>query len=318
MIAPRPVSFSPLLCMLLFLAALFTATDAQAQSCREPRNQNLDFGTIVANPTMLEDTSTTFNLRCDGDDDRRVKVCVALTPGETGPNGRVLVRNGSPDIEYEIYSDSARSIVWGSGAQALEIDTRFDRNGDLEIPLTLYGRIFPGTSGLRDGTFDSRLNNSEVTLSYDTTRSCGAITSNRERFRVDVEARVPSACSISANDLSFGGHISLASAVDASSALSVRCTLRTSYSISLDGGVIGNGNVDNRAMGLDGARPAVIGYQLFSDPNRSSVWGTRNRDRVDEDGTGFAQSFTVYGRVPAQPTPPAGRYHDTVTATVEY
>jgi spore coat protein U-like protein len=39
---------------------------------------------------------------------------------------------------------------------------------------------------------------------------------------------------------------------------------------------------------------------------------------VSATGNGADQTFTIYGRVPAQTTPAPGTYTDTVTVTVTY
>ena len=61
-------------------------------------------------------------------------------------------------------------------------------------------------------------------------------------------------------------------------------------------------------------------YQLFSDQNRTVPWGdgTNGTTTLGGTGAGTAQSITIYGRVPQQPTPQAGAYSDTVTATITY
>ncbi|MBS0432870.1 MAG: spore coat protein U domain-containing protein, partial [Proteobacteria bacterium] len=52
---------------------------------------------------------------------------------------------------------------------------------------------------------------------------------------------------------------------------------------------------------------------------RTVVWGnTIGTNTVASTGTGSAQAFTVYGQVPAQTTPPAAVYNDTVNVTVTY
>jgi spore coat protein U-like protein len=49
------------------------------------------------------------------------------------------------------------------------------------------------------------------------------------------------------------------------------------------------------------------------------VWGTTiNTDAVHAIGNGASQSYTVYGRVPAQTTPAPAAYTDTITVTVTY
>jgi len=48
------------------------------------------------------------------------------------------------------------------------------------------------------------------------------------------------------------------------------------------------------------------------------VGNTVSTDTVAATGNGASQSYTVYGRVPAQTTPAPGTYTDTVTVTVTY
>jgi len=49
------------------------------------------------------------------------------------------------------------------------------------------------------------------------------------------------------------------------------------------------------------------------------VWGnTVYIDTVSATGNGAAQSYTVYGRIPAQTTPAPNTYTDTITITVTY
>lgn len=72
------------------------------------------------------------------------------------------------------------------------------------------------------------------------------------------------------------------------------------------------------------ARKMVLGansiaYQLYQNATRSTVWGnTVGTNTVAGTGNGNVQLLTVYGSVPAQATPPAGTYSDTVTVTVTY
>ena len=65
---------------------------------------------------------------------------------------------------------------------------------------------------------------------------------------------------------------------------------------------------------LNGATP--VNYALYRDASRTLNWGnTVGTDTVSGSGNGTAQTLTVYGRVPAQTTPAAGVYNDSVTVT---
>ena len=120
----------------------------------------------------------------------------------------------------------------------------------------------------------------------------------------------------SASTLNFGSPGVLDAAVDATSALSVQCTNGQAYTISLDGGNGTSGTTTTRTM-ENGAE--FVNYNMFKDASRTQNWGNAGGEIMTAlQGTGAAQSYTVYGRVPIQTTPTAGTYTDTVTVTVTY
>lgn len=133
-----------------------------------------------------------------------------------------------------------------------------------------------------------------------------------------VSATVSNACTISASDLSFGSYQPLSgSAVDATTSISVNCTLDTSYNVGLDAGSGSGASVSTRKLtsGSD-----LMNYTLYRDSNRTNVWGnTVGTDTSSGTGTGSSQSLTVYGRVIAgQSTVPSGSYSDTINVTITF
>ena len=120
-------------------------------------------------------------------------------------------------------------------------------------------------------------------------------------------------CQISSpSDLDFGTQGLLTSAVDATATFVVRCTQNASYTISLNDG----SNASSGQSRMTDGSGHYVNYELYQDSSRSTLWDTSNT--VSSTGTGSDQTFTIYGRVPAQSTPPAGDYSDTVTITVTY
>jgi spore coat protein U-like protein len=108
----------------------------------------------------------------------------------------------------------------------------------------------------------------------------------------------------------------LTAAVDNTSTLQVQCTNTTPYNIGLDAGAGSGATVAARKM-TNGS--ATVTYSLYTDAGRATVWGnTVGTDTVAATGNGASQTYTVYGRVPAQTTPAAATYTDTVTLTVTY
>lgn len=122
---------------------------------------------------------------------------------------------------------------------------------------------------------------------------------------------------VSATTLTFTAVGVIAANDDASTTLSVQCTNTTPYNIGLSAGLGTGATVASRKM--TGTGGALVNYTLYSDTNRTTVWGqTIGTDTVSASGSGAAQPYTVYGRVPVQTTPAPGAYTDTITVTVTY
>jgi spore coat protein U-like protein len=132
-----------------------------------------------------------------------------------------------------------------------------------------------------------------------------------------VQLTIEAQCLInSASTLSFGTQGVLSANVDQTSTIQVQCTDTTPYTIGLDAGTGAGATVATRKLTGGGS---TINFSLYTNSGRSSVWGTTiGSDTVASTGTGAAQSFTVYGRIPAQTTPAPATYTDTITVTVTY
>jgi spore coat protein U-like protein len=116
--------------------------------------------------------------------------------------------------------------------------------------------------------------------------------------------------------LNFGPSGVIATAINQTSTVQVQCTNTTPFNIGLNAGTATGATVTTRKM-TSGSN--TISYSLFSNAGMTTNWGqTIGTDTVSSTGTGAAQSFTVYGQVPAQSTPAPGAYSDTITVTVTY
>jgi spore coat protein U-like protein len=132
---------------------------------------------------------------------------------------------------------------------------------------------------------------------------------------IGVSATVTSTCVVNpSTPVAFGGIASnYTGDVDANGIVSVTCANTLPYSVGLDNG--GNFLVSRRMIsGIN-----FLNYQLFSDNARTQVWGTTiGTDTVPGIGSGVAQTYTVYGRVPVGQTIIPGSYADTVNVTVTF
>lgn len=132
-----------------------------------------------------------------------------------------------------------------------------------------------------------------------------------------VQMTITSTCIInSASTLNFGSTGVLTTNVPGTSTIQVQCTNTTPYTIGLDAGTGVGATVAARKMTNGGN---TITYSLYQDSGHLTVWGdTIGVNTVAGTGDGSAQGFTVNGLVPAQTTPAAGLYTDTITVTVTY
>ena len=116
--------------------------------------------------------------------------------------------------------------------------------------------------------------------------------------------------------MNFGALTLLTANADAATTLDVTCTSGASYQVGLGGGLSGAADPTQRQM-VAGADH--ITYGLYQDAARAVPWGdTLGGDTLAGVGTGVAQTFTVYGRIAPQTTPPPATYADTIVVTVTY
>lgn len=132
-----------------------------------------------------------------------------------------------------------------------------------------------------------------------------------------VSITIEATCAISSvSDVAFGTAGLLNAEIPATGSFQVQCSDDTDYMISLGTGTGTGATTAQRAMS-DGTE--AVTYSLYHDASHTLVWGEDSgTDTLSASGTGSTQSYTVYGLVPVQTTPPAGDYSDTVIISVDY
>ena len=132
-----------------------------------------------------------------------------------------------------------------------------------------------------------------------------------------VSMTIQAACTLaSSSGVAFGTQGVLASNVDATGTLGVQCTSTTPYTVALDAGAGTGATTTTRKMTAGGS---TVNYTLYRDSARTQIWGsTQGTDTAAATGNGASQTLTVYARVPAQSTPAAASYSDTVNVTITY
>ncbi|HET7575762.1 MAG TPA: spore coat U domain-containing protein [Sphingomicrobium sp.] len=136
---------------------------------------------------------------------------------------------------------------------------------------------------------------------------------------LSVTATVTDNCSVSTAPVAFGSVDVLSGTnYDATGTVSVTCTNGTAWSAAAGLGTGTGATFASRKMS-SGAN--LLNYSLYTDAGRTTVWGdgSAGTAAVSNSGTGAAQNFSVYGRVPlGQSAAQTGAYSDTVLVTVTY
>jgi spore coat protein U-like protein len=138
-----------------------------------------------------------------------------------------------------------------------------------------------------------------------------------------VSATVTNACLVTATSPVAFGIIdgSFTSSTLGAGSVTVLCTLGEPYTISLGPGQNPITPAFTFRQMTDGSGN-FISYQLFSDSNRTILWGNGvnfGNPVIGLVGTGLPQLYPVYGQIPSGQAPvPSGAYLDTVLVTVTY
>jgi spore coat protein U-like protein len=308
------------------LSAAVAPSAAVAQSCTASYT-TVDFGSVDVTLGAALSTTGALSLNCTGIGTRTVRVCVNLGGGSGGSAGNLIPRymaSGGNLMSYNLYTDPGYTTIWGSpccGYAPTTINVPLTGGGGSTV-VTLYGRIDPGQTSLPVGAYSSSFNNNSHARTwwfYATLGSCNSISTGSGSTLAGpvVNASFAKTCRVAATNLNFGTSGVLATATDAASTVSVTCSNPTPYTVGLSIGTGAGATTANRKM--TGPSGATVNYSLYLDAARSQLWGASvGVDTIGSSGTGSAQSFTVYGRVPAQTTPAPGTYSDVINVTVTY
>ena len=332
-------------CALLLVAGIsWPSGEAEAITTCSAATPDLLFGNVadgagVAAGTTVSIECSTLGLSLLGQ--ARVRMCLNIDDGSAGPPGtvdRYLVNDSGDLLRFQIYRDAARSQIWGSSSTPARptphlLDLQYSvpllgGTGSATVPLHAW--IYPQSelsAGVHHNQFDGlqarldyRYNEYVLIIPLPFPDSCtsGGMGGASISFGFTAAASVPDSCRVeAADDLDFGNVPGLLNTpVDQDSAITLTCTNRTAWNLSLDNGQHAAGNTRRMLRTSEGSH---VSYELYRDSARALRWGaTRNVDTQTGVGTGGPQTVTVHGRVPAGQAIPAGGYRDTVTLTISY
>ena len=307
------------------LALLEGKTDATALTCGFTVSW-LNFGDVyvISNGSGTRTTTGNVQVVCSGNPNQDVTICPNIGPGSGSPgsyNPRQMERKNPPleKLDFNIYWPSQPNI-WGTLSSPypppiwhIQLDGSGQRTVNYPMPAKLFGGLQLQTA--RPGTYRSKFGSyTDFQFKAGNHPNCSPPDGTRHPgFRARV--KIMEECVVSASDLDFGTAGLLNNPVDATSTITVQCSNTIPYKIRIDAGQGGATTPTNRKMS-NGSHTII--YGIYRDAARTQGWGWKNSNDVNATGTGLTQTYTAYGRVFAQPTPPPGTYTDTLTVIVKY
>jgi spore coat protein U-like protein len=149
-----------------------------------------------------------------------------------------------------------------------------------------------------------------------------AMASGTDTAELTVSASITSNCTISTTALEFGAYDYIeannSSALNGTGGVSTTCTTGAAVTITLGKGANDTTGTDAVPVRNMKSGENLLAYFLYSDSDRTTVWGNTEGSGVADTGTGAASAKTIYGKVTGGQNKPVGTYTDTVVATVTF
>ncbi len=133
------------------LPLLLVAGRAQAAADCTVSASGVAFGVYDQSSTIDDDSTGTITVTCtnigNGGGVTRLNYAVALSSGASGAYTQRFMTSGTPRLDYNLYIDPARSLVWGNGNNGTRVITGSMTvgpgvgNGTRTDTYTVYGRV---------------------------------------------------------------------------------------------------------------------------------------------------------------------------------
>lgn len=157
-------------------------------------------------------------------------------------------------------------------------------------------------------------------LACSTSVASAAVYSNGSKTSTfDAALQLVADATVSANPLDFGqSQGTLSSAINVNTTISITATNTTPYNVGINAGTGFGSTGTTRYLSGTGANTSTIAFNLFQTAGATPWGNTQGTNTRSGTGNGSAQTFTVYGQIPAQATPMPDTYKSTLTVTVYF
>ena len=136
-------------------AALLASLPAAADAC-SVSTAGIAFGAYNPRSATARDSAGTINVDCP----RNADVVISVSAGRSGTFTQRRMTNGASNLNYNLFTNAARSIVLGDGSAGTGTFSIAKLRG--AASRTFYGRI-PGSQNVSAGAYGETL---VVTVSY--------------------------------------------------------------------------------------------------------------------------------------------------------
>jgi spore coat protein U-like protein len=142
--------------------ALLTTPVAWAASCTVT-NSGISFGAYDPLSGQPRDTNAIIQNTCQGALGENVSYSISVA--ELSGNADLTLSNGSSRLQYGLYLDIGRTVIWGNGLFGTSTIQDSFSIGSAPVSKTypVYGRIFGGQSSATPGTYTDSL---VITVAY--------------------------------------------------------------------------------------------------------------------------------------------------------
>lgn len=313
--------------LLLMLAGLTLSAQAQA-ACTLPATTTTNFAAAssydVRTPGGIPTVAAPTSLKCSGSLISVGSSSNTATATVQSTNGFKLKSSAGDTISYRLSADSSGSYTFTQGGTIEYFNPALLSllgilNGSNFVPTMFVALI--DTPNVPAGTYSDT-----VSVSWDSFICTGigigglCVLGESSSGTTDMTVRivVGNDCRISAPPLSFDTAPIASQFRAVTQAVAVDCSKDAVYSVAFTSG---NSGASRPWRAMTNGSGNTLEYNIYR-PDGTTIWDTTNPMASAEKGTGSttpSQLQTYVAKInPDQPTPPPGRYTDTVSVVISF
>jgi spore coat protein U-like protein len=125
---------------------------AQTASCTISVT-SVAFGSYNVFTSTAIDSTGTVSYTCNN---HASNISISLSRGSSSSFSPRTLRNGSEVLNYNLYTNAARTTIWGDGTGGTSVYTRANPPNNNDVNVTIYGRI-PAVQDVSAGTYSDTI-----------------------------------------------------------------------------------------------------------------------------------------------------------------